>query len=63
MAVDAERDLLYVSTASALYFKGFRQEDFNKSGIFKFKLSRMDRLAPFVARKCELAHSPTSVAA
>ena len=39
MAVDVERDLLYVNTTSALYFKGFRQEDFNKTGIFKFKLS------------------------
>ncbi len=48
MAVDAERDLLYVSTASALYFKGFRQEDFNKSGIFKFKLSTGKLLEKFL---------------
>ncbi|MGB0134382.1 hypothetical protein [Dokdonella sp.] len=39
MAVDADSDLLYVASTSSLYFKGFRQEDFNKTGIFKFKLS------------------------
>lgn len=39
MAADPERDLLYVASTSSLYFKGFRQEDFNKTGIFKFKLS------------------------
>ena len=39
MAVDADRDLLYVSSSSSLYFKGFRKEDFNKTGLFKFKLS------------------------
>lgn len=39
LAVDAPRDLLYVSSVSSLYFQGFRQEDLNKSGIFKFKLS------------------------
>jgi hypothetical protein len=39
MAVDAARDLLYVTSSSSLYFKGFRQEDFNKTGIFTFKLS------------------------
>lgn len=39
MAVDPARDLLYVTSSSTLYFKGFRKEDFNKTGIFKFKLS------------------------
>lgn len=39
MAADPDRDLLYVASTSSLYFKGFRQEDFNKTGIFKFKLS------------------------
>ncbi|HET9033676.1 MAG TPA: hypothetical protein VFN25_12320, partial [Dokdonella sp.] len=39
MAVDPARDLLYVTSSSSLYFKGFRKEDFNKTGIFKFKLS------------------------
>ena len=39
MATDPARDLLYVTSASSLYFKGFRQEDFNKVGLFKFQLS------------------------
>ena len=39
MAVDAPRDLLYVTSSSSLYFKGFREQDYNKSGVFKFKLS------------------------
>jgi len=39
LATDPERDLLYAASTSALYFKGFRQEDFNKTGIFKFSLS------------------------
>ena len=39
MAVDSARDLLYVTSSSSLYFKGFRKEDFNKTGVFKFKLS------------------------
>lgn len=39
MAVDPARDLLYVTSSSSLYFKGFRKEDFNKTGVFKFKLS------------------------
>jgi hypothetical protein len=39
MAADPARDLLYVTSASSLYFKGFRQEDFNKVGLFKFQLS------------------------
>ena len=39
MAADPARDLLYVTSASSLYFKGFRQEDFNKVGVFKFRLS------------------------
>ncbi|MEZ5461895.1 hypothetical protein [Dokdonella sp.] len=39
MAADPARDLLYVASTSSLYFKAFREEDFNKTGIFKFKLS------------------------
>jgi len=39
MAVDAEHDALYVASTSSVYFKGFKQEDFGKAGVFKFKLS------------------------
>ncbi|MGH8174132.1 MAG: hypothetical protein ACREPX_13405 [Rhodanobacteraceae bacterium] len=39
MAIDAEHDALYVASTSSVYFKGFKQEDFGKAGVFKFKLS------------------------
>jgi sugar lactone lactonase YvrE len=39
MAVDADADALYVASTSSVYFKGFKQEDFGKAGVFKFKLS------------------------
>ncbi len=39
LAVDAERDLLYAASTASVYFKGFREEDFGKSGVFKFQLS------------------------
>jgi sugar lactone lactonase YvrE len=39
MAVDADRDALYVASTASVYFKGFKQEDFGKAGVFKFKLS------------------------
>lgn len=39
MAVDAERDLLYVAATSSTLFKGFSQDDLGKSGVFKFQLS------------------------
>lgn len=39
MAVDADADALYVASTASVYFKGFKQEDFGKAGVFKFKLS------------------------
>lgn len=39
MAVDPERDLLYVASTASQYFNGFKAEDFGKAGIFKFQLS------------------------
>lgn len=39
LAVDAPRDLLYVASTSAIYFKDFQQGDAGKAGIFKFRLS------------------------
>ncbi|MBN8727515.1 MAG: hypothetical protein J0H15_07395 [Xanthomonadales bacterium] len=39
MAVDADDDALYVASTSSVYFKGFRQEDYGKAGVFKFRLS------------------------
>jgi hypothetical protein len=39
MAVDTAHDALYVASTSSVYFKGFKQEDFGKAGVFKFRLS------------------------
>ena len=39
MAIDADADALYVVSTSSVYFKGFKQEDFGKAGVFRFKLS------------------------
>ncbi len=39
MAVDPDRDLLYVASTASQYFNGFKAEDFGKAGIFKFQLS------------------------
>jgi sugar lactone lactonase YvrE len=39
MATDPAGENLYVASTSAVYFKGFRQEDYGKAGVFKFRLS------------------------
>jgi hypothetical protein len=39
MAADPANDALYVASTSSVYFKGFKQEDFGKAGVFKFRLS------------------------
>ncbi|MBO9664925.1 hypothetical protein [Dokdonella sp.] len=39
MAVVPEDDALYVASTASVYFKGFKQDDYGKAGVFKFKLS------------------------
>lgn len=39
MAAVPDDDALYVASTASVYFKGFKQEDFGKAGVFKFKLS------------------------
>lgn len=39
LGIDAPRDLLYVASTSAVYFKDLKQADLGKAGIFKFRLS------------------------
>lgn len=39
LAVDAERDLLYVASTASVYYTAFNQTDFGKAGVFKFQLS------------------------
>lgn len=39
VAVDAERDALYVASTSSVYYQGFKADQNGKAGLFKFKLS------------------------
>ena len=39
MATDPAGENLYVASTSSVYFKGFKQEDYGKAGVFKFRLS------------------------
>jgi sugar lactone lactonase YvrE len=39
MAADLAHDALYVASTSSVYYKNFKQDDFGKAGLFKFKLS------------------------
>ena len=39
MAADPADDALYVASTSSVYFKGFKQANYGKAGVFKFKLS------------------------
>ena len=61
IAVDAPRDLLYVTSSSTLYFKGFRKEDFNKTGLFKFRLSTGKLLGKILMPSNERTHTLSSI--
>jgi sugar lactone lactonase YvrE len=39
MATDAAGENLYVASTSSVYFKDFKQEDYGKAGVFKFRMS------------------------
>lgn len=39
MAVDAERDALWVASTASVYLKEFDKADFGKAGLFRFRLS------------------------
>lgn len=61
MAADPERDLLYVASTSALYFKGFSQQDFGKAGVFKFKLSTGKLVAKYLLPTGQGVHTLSSI--
>ncbi|MGA9341625.1 MAG: SMP-30/gluconolactonase/LRE family protein [Rhodanobacteraceae bacterium] len=39
MAAAPARDRLYVASTASVYFKGFKQDDYGKAGLFEFNLS------------------------
>lgn len=38
LALDPSADALYVASTSSVFFKGFKQDDYGKAGVFKFSL-------------------------
>lgn len=61
MDVDAAHDLLYVTSSSSLYFKGFREADLNKTGLFKFKLSTGKLLEKYLLPVDQRTHTLSSI--
>ncbi|MEO7917271.1 MAG: hypothetical protein ABIR16_06470 [Dokdonella sp.] len=53
LAVDADRDLLYVASNGSTYLKELKAEDVGKAGIFKFQLSTGKFLDKFVLPAAE----------
>lgn len=63
MAADPANDALYVASTASVYFKGFKQEDFGKAGVFKFQLSSGKLLAKYpVASKDAQPNTLSSIA-
>lgn len=63
MAADADADALYVASTASVYFKGFRQQDFGKAGIFKFQLSSGKLLAKYLLPDGRQPNTLSSIAA
>jgi len=62
IAVDAENDALYVASTNSVYFKGFRQEDFGKAGVFKFSLSSGKLVAKYLLAADKEARTLSTIA-
>jgi sugar lactone lactonase YvrE len=63
MAVDADDDALYVASTSSVYFKGFRQEDYGKAGVFKFRLSSGKLLGKYLLKPDRQPRTLSSITA
>lgn len=63
MAADPDSDSLYVASTSSVYFKGFKQEDFGKAGVFKFKLSTGKLVAKYLLQPDSQPRTLSSIAA
>ena len=62
IAVDAENDALYVASTNSVYFKGFKQEDFGKAGVFKFALSSGKLVAKYLLAADKEARTLSTIA-
>ncbi|MGA9422483.1 MAG: hypothetical protein WBW61_08975 [Rhodanobacteraceae bacterium] len=62
MAADPARNLLYVASTSSVYFKGFKQDDYGKAGLFQFNLSTGKLVDKMLLPPDGKAHTLSSVA-
>jgi sugar lactone lactonase YvrE len=62
MAADPDNDALYVASTSSVYFKGFKQEDYGKAGVFKFRLSSGKLLNKYLLADDGEPHTLSSIA-
>ncbi len=62
MAADPAGDALYVASTSSVYFKGFRQDDYGKAGVFKFRLSTGKLLNKYLLAPDSQPHTLSSIA-
>ena len=62
IAVDADNDALYVASTNSVYFKGFRQDDFGKAGVFKFSLSSGKLIAKYLLTPDKEARTLSTIA-
>jgi len=61
LAVDAERDALYVASTSSVYYKGFKADDNGRAGVFKFKLSTGAFVEKYLLPEAGAPHTLSSV--
>jgi hypothetical protein len=62
MAIDANADALYVASTSSVYFKNFKQDDFGKAGVFKFRLSTGKLLDKYLLATDNQPHTLSTIA-
>ncbi|ANB17955.1 hypothetical protein [Dokdonella koreensis] len=61
LAVDAERDALYVASTASIYYKGFSAETNGQAGLFKFKLSTGAFVEKYLLPDAGAPHTLSSV--
>jgi len=62
MAADPDHDALYVASTASVYFKGLKQEDYGKAGVFKFKLSTGKLVAKYLLEPDRQPRTLSSIA-